>query len=852
MVGSGVSNIDDGISCLQNDDSDSEVEEVGLNRTPKQSEIRQVVSENNLSVCVILESHVELLSILSSICYKVFRSWDWTSNASICAKGCRIILGWNKDVVDVMVVAQSDLVIHAKADLDKHKLVARGFPWVLMGDFNVALNIEDSHLRSSLMTSDMCDFKDCVKKIEVIDINSYGLHFTWNQKPKESNGILKKLDRIMGNLDFVDKFPGAYALFQPYQISDHSPAVLKMPSLSVAKPKPFKFYNFLAHKDKFAEVVASTWCNQISGHAMFQVTQKMKLLKKPLRKLLHDQENLHERVDRLRVKLDAVQKALDADPSNYVLRDEEAVYIQAFNEAKIDEERFLRQKAKIEWLEVGDTNSAYFHKSVKSRNQWSRIDVVTTSDNVTVTGNEVPGVFVSHYESFLRTNMACSYLDTMDLFDKRVSNTSNANMIRGVTNAEIMKAMFDIGDIKSLGPDGYTLTFFKKGWDVVGEDVCRVVRDFFTNGKLLKEVNHTFLALIPKVATSTNVTDFRPISSCNVLYKCISKILTNRIIEGIKEVVSENQSAFVPGRRISYNILLTQELMHNYHRNMGPPRCAFKVDIQKACDTVDWRFLGFILMKFVFHQTMIKWIMACVTSPSYSISINGNIHGFFKGKCGIRQGDPLSPYLFTLVMEVLTLILHRRVRLSDSFRVRLSDSFQFHKQCEELNIINLCFVNDLFLFTRGDFDSAKVIMESLDEFKGVSGLVPSIPKSTSSFGDFFGVMAIISEGKRKWLGMTFAFLNVKVGNGLTTFVRYDRWCLQGPLIRFLTPRDIAREGFTLQSCIADLIVNGTWNWPNAWLAKAPTLGTIAAPILYGECSSILDEIIDWFRPMAAK
>nr|GEU28765.1 hypothetical protein [Tanacetum cinerariifolium] len=744
------------------------------------------------------------------------------------------------------------------------------------------------------MTSDMCDFKDCVKKIEVIDINSYGLHFTWNQKPKGSNGILKKLDRIM--------------------------AVLKRPSLSVAKPKPFKFYNFLAHKDKFSEVVTSTWCNQISGHVMFQVTQKMKLLQKPLRKLLHDQGNLHERVDRLRVELDAVQKALDADPSNCVLRDEEAIYIQAFNDAKIDEERFLLQKAKIEWLEVGYTNSAYFHKSVKSRNQWSRIDVVTTSNNVTVTGNEVPEVFVSHYESFLGTNMACSDLDTMGLFGKRVSNTSNANMIRGVINAEIRKAMFDIRDIKSPCPDGYTSTFFKKGWDIVGEDVCRVVCDFFTNGKLLKEVNHTFLALIPKVATPTHVTNFRPISCCNVLYKCISKILTNRIIEGIKEVVSENQSAFVPGRRISDNILLTQELMHKYHQNIGPPRCAFKVDIQKAYDTVDWRFSGFILMKFGFHQTMIKCIMAC-----------GPFIGFFS----------------------------------------------VHKQCEELNIINLCFADDLFLFTRGNFDSAKVIIESLDEFKGVLGLVLSIPKSTTYFCNVFNhvklnILSIMPfvEGDLpvKYLGVpliTYRLLNMdckilvekarnRIGdwkNKSLSFVGrlqlcrfvissmqvywasvlvipmgsvYDiqqlihgfLWCngdykrgkakvawddicllkREGGLglrsLEMVSSRapnsfpytDITREGFTLQSLVADLIVNGTWNWPNAWLAKAPNLGTIAAPILYdhndtvcwrdssGSLSNfsvrsawealrsrgmesvppILDEIIDWFRRMAAK
>ncbi|GKA61194.1 putative reverse transcriptase domain, reverse transcriptase zinc-binding domain protein [Tanacetum coccineum] len=165
--------------------------------------------------------------------------------------------------------------------------------------------------------------------------------------------------------------------------------------------------------------------------------------------------------------------------------------------------------------------------------------------------------------------------------------------------------------------------------------------------------------------------------------------------------------------------------MHNYHRDRGPPRCAFKVDIQKAYDTVNWRFLGFVLKCFGFHQTMINWVMACVKSPSYSICINGDIHGYFKGKRGLRQGDPLSPYLFTLVMEVLTLILQRRVRLSDSFR--------FHKHCEELRIINVCFADDLFIFARGDVESAKVVMDSLNEFKLVSGLVPSIPKSTVYF-----------------------------------------------------------------------------------------------------------------------
>ncbi|GJY09972.1 RNA-directed DNA polymerase, eukaryota, reverse transcriptase zinc-binding domain protein [Tanacetum coccineum] len=259
-------------------------------------EVQQVVSENQLSVCAILESHVNMIS-LTSVCAKVFRSWEWTSNANLCNKGCRIILGWNKDLVDVMIMAQTNQTAHAKvihhtdrkaiystfiyasndskerrllwADLGLYKLVVRGLPWVLLGDFNVTLNMEDVCTGSSIMSSVLCDFKDCVNNIEVVDINSTDIHFTWNQKPKNRDDILTKLDRIMGNLDFIDSFQGAYANFQPYRISDHTPAVLKIPSLAVTKPKPFKFYNFIALKGNFLDMVATHWNTSVDGYSMF-------------------------------------------------------------------------------------------------------------------------------------------------------------------------------------------------------------------------------------------------------------------------------------------------------------------------------------------------------------------------------------------------------------------------------------------------------------------------------------------------------------------------------------------------------------------------------------------------------
>ncbi|GJZ87804.1 3-ketoacyl-CoA synthase 11-like protein, partial [Tanacetum coccineum] len=475
---------------------------------------------------------------------------DWTSNGGLCSHGCRIILGWNVDIVHVMVLSQSTQALHVKIvhkdsnktmfcsfiyasnkqaerralwrELGAHKITVCGFTWILMGDFNVALNMEDTYAGSSSINSAMCEFKDCVSDIEVMDVTSFGIYFT------------------------------------------------------------------------------------LCG--------------------LHPDGPFLER---------------------------SIVLCQAFNEAILDEERM---------------------------NQRSRIGSILNSVNVEVSGNHVPDVFVSHYELFLGSDVECTDLDVEGLFTNTVPTDIADKMVSNVTNDEIKAAMFDIGDDKTPGPDGFTSVFFKKGWSIIGEDVCNAVRDFFSNGQILKEINHTFLALIPKVSTPLRVSDYRPISCCNVIYKCISKILTNRLIEGVKEVI----------------------LMHGLSKKNVPPHLIFG-----------------------FHNTMVKWIMACVTSTSFSLSINGNIHGYFKRKRGLRQGDPLSPYLFTLVMEILTRILHKRIRLLDNFK--------FHRHCDEIKLINVCFADDLFIFARGEVQSAQIIMDALDEFKESSGLVSSIPKITAYF-----------------------------------------------------------------------------------------------------------------------
>ncbi|KAL0295502.1 UNVERIFIED_CONTAM: hypothetical protein Scaly_3102500 [Sesamum calycinum] len=153
---------------------------------------------------------------------------------------------------------------------------------------------------------------------------------------------------------------------------------------------------------------------------------------------------------------------------------------------------------------------------------------------------------------------------------------------------KIKDAAFDIAEDSAPGPDGYTAGFFKASWSVVGKEVSEAVSEFFRTGKLLKQVNATLLVLIPKVQMPSKVSDFRPIACCNVIYKIITKIIVKRMQSILHLLIDYSQNAFVPGRSISDNILLAQELLAGYNQAKLPPRCTIKVDIKRPMT----RYLG--------------------------------------------------------------------------------------------------------------------------------------------------------------------------------------------------------------------------------------------------------------------
>ena len=231
-------------------------------------------------------------------------------------------------------------------------------------------------------------------------------------------------------------------------------------------------------------------------------------------------------------------------------------------------------------------------------------------------------------------------------------------------------------------------------------DFYDVVKDFFASGHLLKQVNHSIIALVPKSSNANLAADFRLISCCNVIYKVIFKILVRRMAHALQDIISPAQNAFLGGRNMADNIHLMQELLRHYERKRASPRCIIKIDFRKAFDSVQWSFLRQVLLFLGFPPRFVQLLMQCVETASFSVSVNGNLYGFFKGQCDVRQGDPISPYLFISCMEYFFRMLIQSTQHTD---------LNFHPKCCALGVNHLAFADDVLLLYRCDMQSVSIL-----------------------------------------------------------------------------------------------------------------------------------------------
>lgn len=330
-------------------------------------------------------------------------------------------------------------------------------------------------------------------------------------------------------------------------------------------------------------------------------------------------------------------------------------------------------------------------------------------------------VAVSYFQKLLSATHTQSEHDFSKLFPLRIPASKTASLVQPITDDEIKMALFSIPDNKAPGPDGFTALFFKRCWHIIGVEFIAAIKYCFRQSSIPCCVNTTRIALVPKVENPACMDDYRPISCCNVMYKCISKVIASRLKIVLPDVIGPSQSAFIPGRQISDNILLSQELLHNYHLNTGSARCALKVDLKKAFDTISWNYILMGLKAVGIPDCMVKWIQVCISSAHFSVGINGKLHGFFQSSRGLRQGDPLSPYLFVLAMEGLGGLLG----MASS-----EPTFRFHWRCKQNKITHLSFADDVMIFCNADIRSVQLIREALASFSRISGLTINRCKSS--------------------------------------------------------------------------------------------------------------------------
>ncbi|KAL8139423.1 LOW QUALITY PROTEIN: hypothetical protein V2J09_005444 [Rumex salicifolius] len=628
------------------------------------------------------------------------------------------------DVVNIIVVYAAPTTSRRSGLWAELTTIVRGLsdPVFIGGDFNSIVRLDERSGGNGRLSADSVEFGRWINGLSLIDLGFKGNQFTW--KRGRSNYIAKRLDRVLCCPMTRLKWHEAVVSHLPFLSSDHAPLYLQLCPIQRGNPlrRPFRFEAAWLHHPSFKDLLSASWNCELATPAALAI------LRSKLRKWNRDVfGRIQEKKRTLMSEIQCVQDLIVTGRSDFLLAREETL-IKELDEVLEQEEILWFQKSREKWIALGDRNTSFFHMSTIIRRRRNSIEMLRREDGSWETErSQLEGMALQFFKRLYSMEDVPSEVAGLPQSGFVPMSCSDVEtLMKPFTAMEVEGAVRSMGSFKAPGPDGFQPVFYQQCWDVVVDSVVRFVLEFFASGKLLRATNDALLVLIAKVNKPERISQFQPISLCNVLFKTITKTMVIRLKQVISKLVGPTQSSFIPGRLSTDNIVIVQEAVHSMRRKQGRKGwMLLKLDLEKAYDRIRWDFLEDTIRATGLPTTWVGWIMECVSGPSMSLLWNGEKTSAFRPTRGLRQGDPLSPYLFVLCLERLCHLIDEAVGKGDWKPIRLSRGGPL--------LSHICFGDDLILFVEASVAQIGVLRRVLENFCLASGQKVSLEKSKIFF-----------------------------------------------------------------------------------------------------------------------
>lgn len=545
--------------------------------------------------------------------------------------------------------------------------------------------------------------------------------------------LSKRLDRAVGDINWRMDFPDAFVDILHRIHSDHCPLLIHCGAPTQrSQNRPFKFMAAWVDHPDFAPLVNNAWRQS-------EESIQVKLARVRQDAVDFNQNvfgNIFRRKRRIEARLKGVQRELNKNITSDLVQFEKDLQ-REYRSILKQEELTWFQKARDNRIRLGDRNTAYFHTQAVIRRKKNTVHRLKLEDGSWCSDKTMLGGIAQDYfvNLFARdTNMPQTNLPQVAI--PRLSDVAQVLLSHEVEKEEVRSALMSMKSFTAPGPDGFQPFFYKKFWDQVGDDLWHLVKKALAKGKVDEQLLEILVVLIPKVDHPSTIKEFRPISLCNVTFKLVTKVLVNRLRPFLDDIVGPMQSSFLPGRGTMDNAFLAQDIVHFMDRSTtAKGSLAFKIDLEKAYDSISWDFLRETLILYGFPPQIINLIMCCVTSSQLTLLWNGERLQPFKPGRGLRQGDPISPYLFVLCMERFSLLIQQLVDAGSWNPIRLTK--------DGTPISHMFFADDVLLFCKATPSQVNIVVVALKLFCDSSGLKVNIHKSKAIASK--GVRAAVRE-----------------------------------------------------------------------------------------------------------